>query len=116
MSARKEHRTEEVKKDKIQLRLKAFDYRLLDKSVKDIIQTVKRVGASMVGPIPLPTKIDKFTILKSPHVNKDARDQLEMRTHSRLLYILQPDHIIIDALMKLNLASGIEIQIKIDGE
>lgn len=105
-----------LKKEKIQLRLKAFDHKLLDKSVKDIIETIKRVGAMMAGPIPLPTEVKKFTILKSPHVNKDARDQLEMRTHSRLLYILQPDHDIIDALMKLNLASGIDIQIKIDGE
>lgn len=115
MSAKREP-VMDIKKEKIQLRLKAFDHKLLDKAVADIISTVKRVGASMAGPIPLPTKIEKFTILKSPHVNKDARDQLEMRTHGRLLYILQPDHAIIDALMKLNLASGIEIQIKVDGE
>lgn len=115
MNAKKES-SHEIRKEKIQLRLKAFDYRLLDKAVKDIIVTIKRVGATMAGPIPLPTKIEKFTILKSPHVNKDARDQLEMRTHARVLYIIQPDHSIIDALMRLNLASGIEIQIKVDGE
>ena len=105
-----------TKNEKIQLRLKASAYRLLDKATKDIINTIKRVGASMRGPIPLPTEKKKFTLLKSPHVNKDARTQLEMVTHARLLYIIQPDHIIIDALMKLNLASGIDIQIKIDGE
>ena len=106
-----------IKTNKIQLRLKAFDHKLIDKAIRDIVETVKRAGAKLCGPIPLPTKIEKFTILKSPHVNKDARDQLEIRTHTRVVYIMDPDGGTIDALQKLNLAAGIDIQISVgDGD
>lgn len=104
----------QVKNEKIQIKLKAYDHRLMDDSIRKIVDTVHRAGARVCGPVPLPTRIEKFTYLKSPHVNKDARDQIEIRTHSRVIYILQPDATTIDALMKLNLASGIDIQISIE--
>ena len=104
----------QVKNEKIQIKLKAYDDRLMDESIRKIVDTVRRAGARVCGPVPLPTRIEKFTYLKSPHVNKDARDQIEIRTHSRVIYILQPDATTIDALMKLNLASGIDIQISIE--
>lgn len=104
----------QVKNEKIQIKLKAYDHRLMDESIRKIVDTVRRAGARVCGPVPLPTRIEKFTYLKSPHVNKDARDQIEIRTHSRVIYILQPDATTIDALMKLNLASGIDIQISIE--
>ena len=103
-----------VKTNRIQLRLKAYDHKLIDKAIRDIVETVKRAGAKLCGPIPMPTKIEKFTILKSPHVNKDARDQLEIRTHTRVVYIVDPDGGTIDALQKLNLAAGIDIQISVE--
>ncbi len=108
--------TVQVKSDRIKIKLKGYDYKLLDKSVKEIVDTVKRAGAQISGPIPVKVKRERFTILKSPHVNKDARDQLEIRTHGRLIYIIRPDGATIDALQKLNLASGIDIQISVDGE
>ena len=97
----------------IRIRLKAFDYRLLDKSVREIIDTVKRTGARIKGPIPLPTRIERFTVLISPHVDKDARDQYEIRTHKRIIDILDPTEKTVDALMKLDLAAGVNAQIKL---
>ena len=97
----------------IRIRLKAFDYRLLDKSVREIIDTVKRTGARIKGPIPLPTGIERFTVLISPHVDKDARDQYEIRTHKRIIDILDPTEKTVDALMKLDLAAGVDAQIKL---
>ena len=98
---------------KIRIRLKGFDHRLIDASTKEIVDTAKRTGARIRGPVPLPTKIEKFTVLISPHVNKDARDQYEVRTHNRLLDIISPTERTVDALMKLNLASGVEVEISI---
>jgi small subunit ribosomal protein S10 len=97
----------------IRIRLKAFDHRLIDQSAKEIVETAKRTGAVVRGPVPLPTKKERFTILISPHVNKDARDQYEIRTHKRLLDIVQPTDKTVDALMKLDLAAGVDVQIKL---
>ncbi len=97
----------------IRIRLKAFDHRLIDQSAKEIVETAKRTGAVVKGPIPLPTKKERFTILVSPHVNKDARDQYEIRTHKRLLDIVDPTDKTVDALMKLDLAAGVDVQIKL---
>ncbi|HED34069.1 MAG TPA: 30S ribosomal protein S10 [Gammaproteobacteria bacterium] len=99
---------------KIRIRLKSFDHRLVDRSAAEIVETAKRTGARVQGPIPLPTKKERFTILISPHVNKDARDQYELRTHKRLLEILSPTGKTVDALMKLNLAAGVDVQIKLN--
>lgn len=101
-------------KQRIRIRLKAFDYRLIEDSAKQIVDTAKRTGAELKGPIPLPTKKESFTILISPHVNKDARDQYEIRTHKRLLDIVDPTDKTVDALMKLDLAAGVDVQISID--
>jgi len=98
---------------KIRIRLKAFDHRLLDQSAIEIAETAKRTGAQVCGPIPLPTRKERFTILISPHVNKDARDQYEIRTHKRLLDIVDPTDKTVDALMKLDLAAGVDVQIKL---
>ena len=98
---------------RIRIRLKAFDHRLIDRSAREIVETAKRTGAQVVGPIPLPTKQERFTILISPHVNKDARDQYEIRTHKRLMDILDPTDKTVDALMKLDLAAGVDVQIKL---
>ena len=98
----------------IRIRLKAFDYRLIDRSAGEIVETAKRTGARVLGPIPLPTKKERFTILISPHVNKDARDQYEIRTHKRLLDIVDPTDKTVDALMKLDLAAGVDVQIKLN--
>jgi small subunit ribosomal protein S10 len=97
----------------IRIRLKAFDHRLIDLSAKEIVETAKRTGAVVKGPIPLPTKKERFTVLVSPHVNKDARDQYEIRTHKRLLDIVDPTDKTVDALMKLDLAAGVDVQIKL---
>ena len=99
---------------RIRIRLKAFDHRLIDQSTQEIVETAKRTGAQIRGPIPLPTKIEKFTILISPHVNKDARDQYEIRTHKRLMDIVDPTDKTVDALMKLDLAAGVDVQIKLN--
>lgn len=101
-------------KQKIRIRLKAFDHRLIDKATWEIVETAKRTGAQIHGPIPLPTRIERFTILISPHVDKDARDQYEIRTHKRLIDIVAPTDKTIDALMKLDLAAGVDVQISID--
>jgi small subunit ribosomal protein S10 len=97
----------------IRIRLKAFDHRLIDQSTREIVETAKRTGAQVKGPIPLPTKKERFTVLISPHVNKDARDQYEIRTHKRLLDIVNPTDKTVDALMKLDLAAGVDVQIKL---
>ena len=97
----------------IRIRLKAFDHRLIDKSAREILETAKRTGARVLGPIPLPTKKERFTILISPHVNKDDRDQYEIRTHKRLMDIVDPTDKTVDALMKLDLAAGVDVQIKL---
>jgi small subunit ribosomal protein S10 len=101
---------------KIRIRLKAFDHRLLDQSVAEIVGTAKRTGARVRGPIPLPTRIERFTVLVSPHVDKDARDQYEIRTHKRLLDIIEPTDKTVDALMKLDLAAGVDVQISLERE
>ena len=98
----------------IRIRLKAFDHRLIDRSAKEILETAKRTGARVLGPIPLPTKKEQFTVLISPHVNKDARDQYELRTHKRLMDIVDPTEKTVDALMKLDLAAGVDVQIKLN--
>lgn len=98
---------------KIRIKLKAFDYRLIDQSTQEIVETAKRTGAQVRGPIPLPTKMERFTVLISPHVNKDARDQYEIRTHKRLLDIVEPTEKTVDALMKLDLAAGVDVQISL---
>jgi len=98
---------------RIRIRLKAFDHRLIDSSASEIVETAKRTGAQVRGPIPLPTRIERFTVLTSPHVNKDARDQYETRTHKRLMDIMDPNDKTVDALMKLDLAAGVDVQIKL---
>jgi small subunit ribosomal protein S10 len=98
----------------IRIRLKAFDHRLIDTSAKEIVDTARRTGAQVKGPVPLPTKMERFTVLISPHVNKDARDQYELRTHKRLMDILEPTDKTVDALMKLELPAGVDVQIKLN--
>jgi len=97
----------------IRIRLKAFDHRVLDSSTTEIVDTAKRTGAEVRGPIPLPTKIEKYTVLRSPHVDKKSREQFEIRTHKRLLDIIDPTPQTVDALMKLDLASGVDVEIKL---
>jgi small subunit ribosomal protein S10 len=99
--------------EKVRIKLKAYDHRILDQSVEEIVGTVKRTGAKMVGPIPLPTQIEKFTVLRSPTCNKKAREQFEMRTHKRLLDIIEPTSRTVDALMKLDLPAGVDVEIKL---
>jgi small subunit ribosomal protein S10 len=98
---------------RIRIRLKAFDHRLIDRSAAEIVETARRTGAQVRGPIPLPTRIERTTVLTSPHVNKDARDQYETRTHKRLMDIVDPNDKTVDALMKLDLAAGVDVQIKL---
>ncbi len=102
-----------MQNQRIRIRLKAFDHKLIDASTREIVETAKRTGAQVCGPIPLPTRKERFTVLISPHVNKDARDQYEIRTHKRLLDIVEPTEKTVDALMKLDLASGVEVQISL---
>lgn len=97
---------------RIRIRLKGYDYRVLDQSVEEIVETVKRSGAKISGPIPLPTSISRYTVLRSPHVDKKSREQFEIRTHKRLMDILEPTPETMDALMKLNLAAGVDVEIK----
>ena len=99
---------------KIRIRLKAFDHRLIDRSAAEIVETAKRTGAMVHGPIPLPTKIERYTLLRSPHVNKKARDQFEIRTHKRIMDIIEPTDKTVDALMKLDLAAGVDVEIKLN--
>jgi small subunit ribosomal protein S10 len=103
----------EINSQKIRIRLKAYDHRLLDQSTREIVDTAKRTGARIAGPIPLPTTINKFCVLRSPHVDKKSREQFEIRTHKRLLDILEPTQQTIDALMKLDLAAGVDVEIKL---
>jgi len=98
---------------RIRIRLKAFDHRLIDQSAQEIVDTAKRTGAQVTGPIPLPTRKERFTVLISPHVNKDARDQYGIRTHKRLVDIVEPTDKTVDALMKLDLAAGVDVQISL---
>ena len=100
---------------KIRIKLKSFDHRLLDRSTVEIVDTAKRTGARIAGPVPLPTKINRYCVLRSPHVNKNSREHFEMRTHKRLVDILDPTQQTIDELMKLDLASGVEVEIKLTG-
>ncbi|WP_132293771.1 30S ribosomal protein S10 [Marinobacterium mangrovicola] len=102
-----------MQNQKIRIRLKAFDHRLIDSSALEIVETAKRTGAQVCGPIPLPTRKERYTVLISPHVNKDARDQYEIRTHKRVLDIVEPTEKTVDALMKLDLAAGVEVQISL---
>ena len=102
-----------MKDQNIRIRLKAYDHRTLDTSAKEILDTAKRTGADVRGPIPLPTRIEKFTVLKGPHIDKKSREQFEMRTHKRVLDIVEPTPQTVDALMKLDLASGVDIEIKL---
>ena len=97
---------------KIRIRLKAFDHSLLDKSANDIVETAKRTGARVAGPIPLPTHIARYTVLRGPHVDKKSREQFEIRTHKRILDILDPTQQTLDALMKLDLSAGVDVEIK----
>ncbi|MFW5777104.1 MAG: 30S ribosomal protein S10 [Spirochaetota bacterium] len=98
--------------ERIRVRLRGFDTELVDQSAKSIVQTVQKSGARVSGPIPLPTRVNKFTVLRSPHVNKKAREQFEMRTHKRLIDILEPTSQVMDALMKLELPAGVDVEIK----
>ena len=102
--------------EKIRLKLKAYDHRVLDRSVAAIIEAVKRTGAEIKGPIPLPTKIKKYTVLKSPHVNKDAREQFEIRTHTRLIDIVSSTPDTVDSLMKLELAPEVNVEVRAMGK
>ena len=97
----------------IRIRLKAFDHRVLDQSTSEIVSTAKRTGARVRGPIPLPTRVEKFTVLRGPHIDKKSREQFEIRTHKRLLDIIDPTPQTVDALMKLDLAAGVDVEIKL---
>jgi len=105
-----------MKNDKIRIRLKAYDYRILDQSATEIVDTVRRTGAKIAGPIPLPTAISRYTVNRSPHIDKKSREQFEMRTHKRLLDILEPTSQTVDALMKLELPVGVDVEIKAFGK
>src|SRR5881227_1860037 len=100
-------------KQRIRIRLKAFDHKILDQSAKQIVETAERTGAVVAGPVPLPTRIEKFTVIRSPFIDKDSREQFEMRTHKRLIDVLDPSQKTVDALMKLNLPAGVDIEIKL---
>jgi len=102
-----------VQKQRIRIRLKAFDHRLIDQSASEIVETAKRTGAQVRGPIPLPTRIERFTVNRSPHIDKKSREQFEVRTHKRVLDIVDPTPQTVDALMKLDLASGVDVEIKL---
>jgi small subunit ribosomal protein S10 len=102
-----------MEQQNIRIRLKAFDHRVLDQSSTEIVNTAQRTGASVRGPIPLPTRIEKFTVLRSPHVNKKSREQFEIRTHKRVLDVVDPTPQTVDALMKLDLAAGVDVEIKL---
>ena len=100
-------------KTKIRIRLKAYDHKLLDQSAVDIVDTARKTGARVVGPVPMPTKINKFCVLRSPHVNKKSREQFEIRTHKRMMDILDPTQQTVDSLMKLDLSPGVDVEIKL---
>ena len=100
-------------KQKIRIRLKAFDHRILDQSARQIVSTAERTGAQVVGPVPLPTRIEKYTVIRSPFIDKDSREQFEIRTHKRLIDVVEPGSKTIDTLMRLNLPAGVDIEIKL---
>jgi len=100
-------------KNRIRIRLKAYDHRVLDQSAQQIVEAAQRTGAQVVGPVPLPTKIEKFTVIRSPFIDKDSREQFEIRTHKRLIDVLEPGAKTIDTLMRLNLPAGVDIEIKL---
>jgi len=102
-----------IANQKIRIRLKAYDHKLLDQSAAEIVETARATGARIAGPVPLPTEINKFCVLRSPHVNKKSREQFEIRTHKRLVDILEPTQQTVDALMKLDLAAGVDVEIKL---
>jgi len=102
--------------DRIRIRLKAYDFRILDQSATEIVDTARRTGARIVGPVPLPTRINRWTVLRSPHVDKKSREQFEIRTHKRVLDILEPTPETVDALMKLDLPAGVDVEIKASGK
>jgi len=102
-----------MEQQSIRIRLKAFDHRILDQSAKEIVNTARRTGAQVRGPIPLPTRIERFTVLRSPHIDKKSREQFEIRTHKRVLDIVDPTQQTVDALMKLDLAAGVDVEIKL---
>ena len=102
-----------MQQQKIRIRLKAFDYKLIDRSAVEIVDTAKRTGAVVHGPVPLPTRIQRYDVLRSPHVNKTSRDQFEMRTHQRLMDIIDPTDKTVDQLMKLDLPAGVDVEIKL---
>ena len=102
-----------IKESKIRIRLKAYDHKLLDQSALDIVDTANKTGAKVVGPIPLPTRISKYCVLRSPHIDKKSREQFEIRTHKRLLDILEPTQQTVDSLMKLDLSPGVDVEIKL---
>ena len=104
-----------MENQKIRIRLRAFDHRAIDRSAQEIVETAKRTGARVAGPIPLPTRIERFTVNRSPHVDKKSREQFEVRTHKRILDIVDPTPQTVDALMKLDLSSGVGIEIKLEG-
>ena len=102
--------------DKIRIRLKAYDYRILDQSTTEIVETAQRTGAAVHGPIPLPTRIERYTVLRSPHIDRKSREQFEIRTHKRLIDIFEPTPQTVDALMKLDLPAGVDVEIKAFGK
>jgi small subunit ribosomal protein S10 len=102
-----------ISDQRIRIKLKAYDHRVLDKSVIEIVETAKRTGARVIGPIPLPTTKNRWTVLRSPHVDKKSREQFEIRTHKRIIDILEPTPLTVDALMKLDLSAGVDIEIKL---
>ena len=101
-----------MKQNKLRIKLRAYDYKILDGSVQEIVQTDKNTGARVAGPIPLPTEINRFTVLRSPHIDKKSREQFEMRTHKRLVDIIDPTQQTVDSLMKLDLSAGVDVEIK----
>lgn len=100
-------------RQKIRIRLKGYDHRVLDQSVRQIVETAERTGAAVIGPVPLPTKIEKFTVIRGPFIDKDSQEQFEIRTHKRLIDVLEPSSKTIDTLMRLNLPAGVDIEIKL---
>ena len=100
-------------KQRIRIRLKAFDHKILDQSAQQIVETAERTGAVVAGPVPLPTRIEKFTVIRSPFIDKDSREQFEMRTHKRLIDVLDPTPRTVDQLMRLNVPAGVDIEIKL---
>lgn len=102
-----------AKRQRIRIRLKSYDHRVLDQSARRIVEAAERTGAAVVGPVPLPTKIERFTVMRSPFIDKDSREQLEIRTHKRLIDVLEPTSKTVDTLMRLNLPAGVDIEVKL---